>query len=91
MKKQTTYRALGRKVLLSIVKRVSINGVDLPDNASEAYRYFVVSAGNECKSELKPNDEVILLGKTIPAADVPGEKDLIVVHEDSVALVKVEG
>lgn len=84
------YKALGNKVLVRVVKRKVLRGVDLPDTAVEAQRYFAMSVGPKVEG-IHIGDEIILGGMQVPFLEVPGEQDLIVVLDAHCFLVKSGG
>ena len=84
------YRALGNKVLVKLVKRVKLNGIDMPDNAADAYRYYAMSVGPKVE-HIQPGDELIVGGFQVPFLSVPGHTDLIVILDGQCFLVKTDG
>lgn len=86
-KEKAPFRALGRCVLLRIVKRSMIRGVGVSENSAEANRYFALSVGPKVEN-IKEGDELILGGFQVPFLEVPGCKDLIVVTDANCYLVK---
>ena len=84
------YRALGNKVLVKMVKRTKLHGIDMPDNSVEAYRYFALSVGPKVEG-IKAGDELVVGGFQVPYLQLPGRNDLICILDTQCFLVKEDG
>lgn len=82
------FRMRGNKVLIRKEKRGLLGRIHMPEKSAEGVNFFVQEVGPNVAKDLKPGDQVMIMGKADqPFYPVPGEPNLIVVTEDLVAYV----
>lgn len=77
-------------VLVRVEKKDPGDGIALPDTSIEGKRFVVVAVGPDVEN-LEPGDDVMMCGNLNKDYwEVPGEKNLLIIKQENVLLVKGE-